>query len=149
MKNDQDINLHIQKIKAALAEERESLADLESLIGQRIEVELWGLGRKDLEKESWDSFYLLEKTRDCLEEEPIVSHRKAIGHLIVRSKKFFRSLMRPYTKMTLARQSRFNRELVRIQWAVLLRLQKIEERIANLEAQVPPPLPERSDRKPE
>ena len=137
MKNAQEIESHIQKIKAALAEERESLADLESLIGQRIEVELWGLGRKDLEKESWDSFYLLEKNKDCLEEVPIVSHRKGIGALIVLSKRLFRSLMRPYTKMTLARQARFNRELVRIQWANLLRLQKIEETIAALESRLP------------
>jgi hypothetical protein len=45
--------------------------------------------------------------------------------------------MRPYTKMILERQSRFNRELIRFHLANLLRLEKIEERIAALEARTP------------
>jgi len=37
----------------------------------------------------------------------------------------------------LARQSRFNRELIRLHLANILRLEKIEERVAALEATAP------------
>jgi hypothetical protein len=137
MKNTQEIEKQIQEIKAVLAEEKDSIQDLETLIGQRIEVELWGLSKKELEKEAWDSFFVLDRNTDCLKEEPVVSHRTYSGAVIVFSKKIFRSLMRPYTKMILERQSRFNRELIRFHLANLLRLEKIEERIAALEARTP------------
>jgi len=137
MKNIQEIESQIQKIKTALADEKESIQDLETLIGQRIEAELWGLSKKELEKEAWDSFFILEKNKDCLEEEPIVSHRKFSGAVIVLYKKVLRALLRPYTKMILARQVRFNRELIRLHLANLLRLEKIEERISALEPETP------------
>jgi len=137
MKNIQQIESQIQKIKTALADERESVEDLETLIGQRIEAELWGLSKKELEKEAWDSFYILEKNKDCLEEEPIVSHRKLSGAVIVLYKRVLRALLRPYTKTILARQVRFNRELVRLHLANILRLEKIEERVVALETGTP------------
>jgi hypothetical protein len=137
MKNAAEIEKQIQAIKSALATERESVQDLESLIGRRIEAELWGLSKKELEKEAWSSFFVLEKSQDCLEEEPIVSPRKFWGPLIIISKKVLRALIRPYLRMILARQSRFNRELIRIILAIQLRLEKIEERIAVLEAGSP------------
>jgi len=137
MKDIREIESQIQKIKAALADERESVQDLETLIGQRIEAELWGLSKKELEKEAWDSFFLLDKNKDCLEEEPIVSHRKFSGAAIVLYKKVLRALLRPHTKTILARQSRFNRELIRLHLANILRLEKIEERVAALEATAP------------
>lgn len=139
MKDIREIESQIQKIKAALADERESVEDLETLIGQRIEAELWGLSKKELEKEAWDSFYILEKNKDCLEEEPIVSHRKLSGAVIVLYKRVLRALLRPYTKTILARQVRFNRELVRLHLANILRLEKIEERVVALEAGTPTP----------
>jgi hypothetical protein len=137
MKDIQEIETQIQKIKAALADERASIQDLEALIGRRIEVELWGLSKKELEKEGWDSFLFLERNKDCLEEEPVVSHRKYVGAGIVFFKGIFRRLMRPYAKMILARQRRFNGELIRLHLASLLRLEKIEKRVASLEAGTP------------
>src|SRR4030043_1918102 len=114
MKNIQQIESQIQKKKTALADERESVEDLETLIGQRIEAELWGLSKKELEKEAWDSFYILEKNKDCLEEEPIVSHRKFSGAVIVLYKRVLRALLRPYTKTILARQGRVHPGPVRV-----------------------------------
>ena len=134
MKNAREIEKQIQKIKTALAEERESIEDFETLIGERIDGELWGLSEKALEKAAWDSFFFLERNKDCLEEEPVTSHRKYVGMVIVLFKKVFRALMRPYAKTILARQCRFDRELVQIQLANLLRLEKIEKRMAALEA---------------
>jgi hypothetical protein len=63
----------------------------------------------------------------------LASHRKYVGPAIVFFRKVFRALMRPYTKLILARQSRFDRELIQIQLANLLRLEKIEKRVAGLE----------------
>lgn len=137
MKDIQEIESRIQKIKSALAEERESIEDLETLIGERIDGELWGLSEKALEKAAWDSFFFLEKNKDCLEEEPVVSHRKFSGPAIVAFKKVFRAVMRPYAKMILGRQSRFDRELIQIQLANLLRLEKLEKRLAALEDRMP------------
>jgi len=130
MKNAAELEKEIQKIKSVLAKERESIADFETLIGERLEGELWGLSAKALEKAAWDSFFFLERNKESLEEAPIVSHRKLSGPLIVLFKKAFRSVMRPYAKMILARQSRFNRELVQVELANLLRLEKIEKRLA-------------------
>ena len=137
MKNAGEIEKQIQKIKTALAEERESIEDFETLIGERIEGDLWGLSEKALEKAAWDSFFFLDRNKDCLEEEPIVSHRKLSGSVIVLYKKVLRALMRPNTKTILARQCRFDRELIQIQLANLLRLERIEGRIAALEAGAP------------
>jgi len=137
MKNAAEIEKQIQKIKSALAEERESIEDFETLIGERIQGELWGLSDKALEKAAWDSFFFLERNKDCLEEEPVVSHRKFYGPVIVVFKKVFRGLMRPYAKMILMRQSRFDLELIQLQLANLLRLEKIEKRLAALEAGEP------------
>jgi hypothetical protein len=133
MENTREIEKQIQKIKTSLAEEIESIQDLETLIGERIQGELWGLSEKALEKAAWDSFFFLERNKDCLEEEPLASHRKYVGPAIVFFRKVFRALMRPYTKLILARQSRFDRELIQIQLANLLRLEKIEKRVAGLE----------------
>lgn len=144
MKEIQEIESQIQKIKSTLADERASIRDLEALIGQRIEAELWGLSKKELEKEGWDSFLFLERNKDCFEEEPVVSHRKYAGAGIVFFKRTFRRLMRPYTKMILARQVRFNGELIRLLLASLLRLEKIEARVAALEEGTPAPRTEKS-----
>src|SRR4030042_3989988 len=140
MKNIQQIESQIQKIKTALADERESIQDLETLIGRRVGVELWGLSKKELEKEAWDSFFLLDRNKDCLEEEPIVSYRKFSGAVIVFYKKVLRALLRPYTNMILARQVRVNRELIRLHLASLLRLEKNEGGVcAPAHGEPPPP----------
>jgi hypothetical protein len=130
MKNAAELERQIQKIKSVLAEERESIGDFETLIGERLEGELWGLSAKALEKAAWDSFFFLERNKDALVDEPVVSHRRLYGPVIVLFKKAFRSIMRPYAKMVLARQSRFNKELVQVELANLLRLEKIEKRLA-------------------
>jgi len=112
MKNAREIEKQIQKIKTALAEERESIEDFETLIGERIDGELWGLSEKALEKAAWDSFFFLERNKDCLEEEPVTSHRKYVGMVIVLFKKIFRALMpRRYSRASAGStgsSSRFN-----------------------------------------
>jgi hypothetical protein len=138
MEDTRELEKQIQKIKAALAEEWESVPDLETLIGERIKGELWGLGEKPLEKAAWDSFFFLEKNKDCLEEEPITSRRRFAGRIIIFGKRIWRALMRPYTRMILERQSRFDRELVQLQLANLLRLEKMKEKMEALEAKGPP-----------
>jgi hypothetical protein len=134
MKDSREIEKQIQKIKIALAEERESIQDFETLIGERIKGELWGLSEKALEKAAWDSFFFLERNKDCLEEERIISPRRLVGRMIVLFKKAWRALFRPYSKIILQRQNRFNRELIQIHLANLLRIEKMKERIDAFEA---------------
>jgi len=133
MNNAREIEKQIQKLKAALAEKRASIEDLESLVGEKIEGELWGLGEKALEKAAWDSFFFLDRKTASREEEPITSRRRIIGPLIVLAKKAWRALFRPYSRMILERQSRLNRELVQLELANLLRIEKIKERLDALE----------------
>ncbi len=138
MEDIRELERQIQKIKTALAEEQESIQDLETLIGERIKGEIWGLGEKPLEKAAWDSFFFLEKNKDCLEEEPITSRRRLAGRIIILGKRIWRALMRPYARMILERQRRFDRELVQLQLANLLRLEKMKERLDALAAKGPP-----------
>ena len=145
MEDTRELERQIQKIKAALAEERESIQDLETLIGERIKGELWGLGEKPLEKAAWDSFFFLEKNKDCLAEETVTSRRRLAGRVVILGKRIWRALMRPYTRMILERQSRFNRELVQLQLTNLLRLEKMKEKIEALEVRTPPAGREKQD----
>ncbi len=133
MTDSQEIERQIQKIKAALAEKRASIEDLETLIGENLEGELWGLGEKSLEKAAWDSFFFLDRKTGNLEDEPITSERRMIGPLIVLAKKIWRALFRPYSRMILERQNRLNREFVRLELANLLRIEKLKERLEALE----------------
>ena len=134
MKDTREIEKQIQRIKTALAEKRASIQDFETLIGEKVEGELWGFSEKALEKAVWDSFFYLERNKDCLEEEPLTSHRRLVGRVIVLFKKTWRTLFRPYSKMILKRQNRFNRELIQLLLASLLRIEKIKERLDALEA---------------
>jgi hypothetical protein len=138
MEDTRELERQIQKIKTALAEERDSIQDLETLIGERIKGELWGLGEKPLEKAAWDSFFFLEKNKDCLAEEPVTSRRRLVGPVIILGKRIWRALMRPYARMILERQSRFNRELVQLQLANLLRLEMMKKRLDALAVSAPP-----------
>lgn len=145
MKDSREIEKQIQKIKTALAEKREAIQDVEALSGEKIEGELWGLSEKALEKAAWDSFFFLEKNKDCLEEGPITSRRRLVGRVIILGKKVWRALMRPYAKMILERQSRFDRELVQFQLANLLRMEKMKEKLEALAAKAPPVTQEKQE----
>jgi len=145
MNDAREIERQIQKIKKTLAGKREAIQDLETLIGERIEGELWGLDERPLEKAAWDSFFFLEQNKDCLEEGPVVSRRRIVGRIIVLGKKVWRALMRPHTRMILERQSRFDRELVQLQLASLLRMEKMRERLEALAAEVRPDAGEKKE----
>lgn len=128
-----ELEKQIQRLKAALAEKRAKAEDLESLVGERVEVELWGLGEKALEKAAWDSFFYLDRTTASREEPPLTSPRRVVGPLLVLAKKTWRALFRPYTRMIFERQNRLNREFVRLELANLLRLEKMRQRLDALE----------------
>ncbi len=135
MTNDwQKIEQEIERLKQALSRELADIEDIEALAGESIQVELWGLNEKSLEKAMWDSFLQLERGKDSLAPEKITSHRKIIGAPIVLYKKILGALLRPYTRTILSRQNRFNAELIQFQLASLLRLEKMRKRLDSVEA---------------
>ena len=145
MKDTEEIGREIQRLKKALSDEKENIKAIEELIGGRIEVDLWGLGEKDLEKISWESFSMLERNKDCLAPTPITSHRKYAGGFIVAAKKTIRALTRWYAELILRRQKEFDRELIPILLATLLRLEKMSERIGDLETLIRPAPPAKAE----
>jgi len=145
MKNTEEIDREIQRLKKTLSDEKENINAIEELIGGRIEVDLWGLGEKDLEKMTWESFSFLERNKDCLAPTPITSHRKYVGGFIVAAKKTWRALTRWYAESILRRQKEFDRELIQVLLATLLRLEKMNERIGVLETPARPAAPNESE----
>jgi hypothetical protein len=146
MTNDwQKIEQEIDRLKRALSQELADIEDIEALAGEKIQVELWGLNEKSLEKAMWDSFLQLERNKDCLAPEKITSHRKIIGAPIVLYKKILRAVLQPYTRTILNRQSRFNAELIQFQLATLLRLEKMRARIDAVEAAIQSETAEKKD----
>jgi hypothetical protein len=146
MTNDwQKIEQEIERLKRALSRELSGIEDIEALAGERIQVELWGLNEKSLEKAMWDSFLQLERNKDCLSPEKITSHRKIIGAPIVLYKKILRAVLRPYTQTILSRQNQFNAELIQFQLATLLRLEKMGQRIDAVETAIQSETAEKMD----
>ncbi|HCS47518.1 MAG TPA: hypothetical protein DIW61_04390 [Candidatus Aminicenantes bacterium] len=146
MKDTEEIGREIQRLKKTLSEEKENIQAIEELIGGRIKVDLWGLGEKDLEKMTWESFSFLERNKDCLAPTPITSHREYVGGIIVAAKKALRALTRWYAELILRRQKEFDGELIQILLAMLLRLEKMNGRIGALEALTHPASPNKEER---
>ncbi len=141
----EEIDREIQRLKKELSVKKETVDSVETLIGERIEIDLWGLGERDLEKTMWDSFSFLERNKDCLAPVAITSHRKYIGGIIVAAKKIVRAMARWHVELTMRRQSEFDRELIQILLAMLLRLERMKERISALEALTRPMPPTKPD----
>jgi hypothetical protein len=141
MNRGKNLREEIGILKKELAEEIQRTESIERLIGERIdepapaEGELWGLTDYELEKVMWNEFLRLDKNKDCLSTENILSHRKKIGRLLVFLKKFFFRITRPYSSLILNQQGRFNRELMTFLLSTHLSLQKIKERLKSLEEQ--------------
>jgi hypothetical protein len=70
---------------------------------------------------------------DCLTLSDISSPRKGIGWFVTLAKKVLRKITNPYSRMILSKQYQFNKELVPIHLATILSLQKIKDRLNELE----------------
>jgi len=150
MESNKEIRQEIQRLKEKLSERKKDIEKIETLIQRKVdrepglwefnfnelEEEMWNrfLSMEKNEEEMWNCFLSLEKNSDCLNMEEIKSSRKMMGWIIVLFKKILRKITTPYSRMILARQSRFNRELIPFFLASVLSLQKIKDRLNVLEA---------------
>ncbi len=135
MTNPDDLRQIVSQLKEKLNEEKESLQDVESLVKKKIErdVGLWEYSYDELEHVLFKRFSSLEDKSDCLSTTDISSPRKGIGWFVTLSKKIVKKLTNPYSRMILSRQNQFNKELVPLQLATILSLQKIKDRLNALE----------------
>lgn len=135
MTNPDDLLVLVSQLKERLNEEKESIQDVESLVKKKIERDagLWEYSFDELELELFERFSFLEDKSDCLASSDISSPRKGIGWLITLAKKVLRKITNPYSRMLLSKQNQFNKELVPIHLATILSLQKIKDRLNELE----------------
>jgi len=135
MTNPDDLRQLISQLKERLQDEKESIQDVESLVKKKIERDagLWEYNFDELEHELFERFSSLEDKSDCLSFTDISSPRKAIGWLVTLAKKILRKMTNPYSRMILSKQYQFNKELVPIHLATILSLQKIKDRLNELE----------------
>lgn len=132
-----------QQLLATLKEEysrRTANASLEQLNNGPTEqpgrVDLWSLSFAELDQEMASRLSSLNEDIDCSPRGPISSHRRHIGQWIVLAKKALRTLMAPYTRLLLARQNRFNEDLVAFHLASFIRMRRLEERNTELTRQL-------------
>ncbi len=135
MTNPDDLRQLVSQLKKRLQVEKESLTNVESLINKKIERDpgIWEYSFDELEHELSERFPSLEDKSDCLSFTDISSPRKVIGWFVTLAKKILRKMTNPYSRMILAKQYQFNKELVPMQLATILSLQKIKDRLNELE----------------
>lgn len=136
MANPEEIKELIIQLKERIAEERKNIQDIEQLVKKKIDRDagLWEYSFDELERELFQRFSSLEAKSDCLSFEDIPSPRKGIGGIVTLIKRILRRLTGPYSRMILSRQNQFNKELIPIQLATILSLQKVKDRLNALEA---------------
>jgi hypothetical protein len=132
-----------QRLVASLREEysrRVAAASLEQLNGGSAEtpfqVDLWSLMPAELDQEMASRLSSLNEDIDSSPRGPITSHRRFIGKPIALAKWILRCLATPYTRLLLARQIRFNEDLVAFHLASFIRVRRLEEHNAELTRQV-------------
>ena len=133
-----EIKQIITQLRETLSLEREKTANIGKLAGKQIERDagLWEYSFDELEQELFQRFSTLEEKSDCLAFIDIPSPRKGIGRMVTVFKRIVRKMTNPYSRMILDKQATFNRELVPIHLATILSLQKIKDRLNDLEAHV-------------
>ncbi len=135
MTNPDDLRQLISQLKERLQDEKESIQDVESLVKKKIERDagIWEYNFDELEHELFERFPSLEDKSDCLSFTDISSPRKVIGWVVTLAKKILRKMTNPYSRMILTKQYQFNKELVPMNLATILSLQKIKDRLNELE----------------
>ncbi len=134
---DESIKEEIARLKEIYRAGKESAASLEELTGGPVthhsQVDLWSLSDSELDGEMGKRLGFLNEDIDCHPAVEITSHRRWTGPFIVRFKKFFFRMLRPYTDHLLAKQIRFNEQLVAFHLASFIRFRRLEDRVKRLE----------------
>ena len=135
MTNPDDLKKLVSQLKERLNEEKKGIQDIDKLVKNKIERDagIWEYSFDELEQELFERFSFLEEKSDCLTFEDISSPRKGIGWIVTFTKKVIRKITNPYSRMILSKQYKFNKELIPIHLASILSLQKIKDRLNELE----------------
>ena len=135
MTNPDDLKKLVSQLKERLNKEKEGIKDIDLLVKEKIERDagIWEYSFDELEHELFERFSSLEEKSDCLSFEDISSPRKGTGWFVTLIKKIIRKIMNPYSRMILNKQYHFNKELVPIHLASILSIQKIKDRLNELE----------------
>ena len=141
-----EVKQKIQLLKQKLGEEREDTQQIEQLLLKKIERApgLWEYDFDELEAEIWRRFSTLEKNADCITSEERFSSQKVTGPVVMRIRNLFRSLSSPFSRSIVAKDKQFNleqqnfvnKESIPVHLAVILTLQKIKNRLNDLEEKV-------------
>ncbi len=134
---EESIKEEIAKLKEIYRAGKDAASSLEELAGGPVThhypVDLWVLSDSELDGEMGKRLGFLNEDIDCHPPMEITSHRRWAGPFIVRFKKLFFRILRPYTDHLLARQIRFNEQLVAFHLASFIRFRRLEERVKSLE----------------
>ena len=141
-----EIKQKIQELRQNLAEEREAIQQIGQLLLEKIEREpgLWEYDFDELEAEYWRRFSTLEKNADCIAYEERFASQKVTGPVITWLRNIFRSLSSPFSRSIVAKDKQFNleqqnfvnTESIPMHLSVILTLQKIKDRLNDLEEKV-------------
>jgi hypothetical protein len=134
---EESIKKEVAKLKEIYRAGKDAATSLEELAGGPVThhypVDLWSLSDSELDGEMGKRLGFLNEDIDCHPSAEITSHRRWTGPFIVRFKKLFFRMLRPYTDHLLARQVRFNEQLVAFHLASFIRFRRLEERVKDLE----------------
>lgn len=146
MRNESQIREELSRLKTEVETERESIESLDELVKKRIEREpgLWEYGFDDLGAEMWRRFHTLEKNMECLTEEQYIPPQRIRAAILRRLNKLYRYLTLPLARAILDNKKQFNldqqdilnKENIPFSLAVILTLQKIKDRLNDLEEKV-------------
>lgn len=143
MKNSLDSKKEIQNIRKELGKQKETVKNIDDLAMKKIEREagIWEYDFDELEAEIWRRFSNLEKNCDCISDENQFFEKRKPNSRFHKVKERYRVISEPFIRIKMEEDGRFNldkqnfvnKEYIPFNLAVILTLQKMKDRINNLE----------------
>jgi len=116
-----------------MTEQAASLQELvKEPIDQPFQLNLWDLSAAELDQEMANRLSALNDDINTRPSEKITSHRRVIGPLIVMVKNVLRKLLSPYTNLVLARQVKFNEDMVAFHLATFIRFRQLDNQLTSV-----------------
>jgi len=138
---DESIADEIKRLKEEISRQKETIADIGTLVKRDIDrdfpLDFWELSEKELDAEMGDRLTFLN---DDIDPRPdpgsITSHRKILGKPIILFKRLVMKIAGVYTNTLLEKQRRFNEQLVAFHLASFIRFRGNEKKIREIEEKI-------------
>ena len=138
---DESIADEIKRLKEEISRQKETIADIGTLVKRDIDrdfpPDFWELSEKELDAEMGDRLTFLN---DDIDPRPdpgsITSHRKILGKPIILFKRLVMKIAGVYTNTLLEKQRRFNEQLVAFHLASFIRFRNNEKKIREIEEKI-------------